>query len=307
MNDFSFNYSPVNESHCLSVNSQTVTALRVQARMILVPFFQKIALTEADNQNSKSYPVLTDLAGKILTDVFEEGGLGYESLEEACQIALGFIKSLNVWQVHCLAFYFCTNEQFIENYEEQHPDDFYEETPKEDWNKVTGKYIAYSIQRLCENPEELSQFLAQELIHLQDIFSTEDINSWDASSIMYANENFESYAGASIKLIALPLDDFEYWEKIIEPSEDENDEDEDEDLDENDDLGWVAREWIDYIKEYNKPLYLELMHNSTLEQAAREKQQKYFRKLDELQASQGYTEKAAEEEARRYLYPRRSI
>ncbi len=103
-----------------------------------------------------------------------------------------------------------------------------------------------------------------------------------------------------------------YWGKIIESSEEEevdeedegeDDEEDDDNEEEDDNLGWIAREWIDYIKEYNRPLYLELTHNGTLEQAAREKQVKYFRKLDQLQASSNYTEEAAEELTRKYLYP----
>jgi hypothetical protein len=51
-----------------------------------------------------------------------------------------------------------------------------------------------------------------ELIHLQDIFSTEDITSWDAESISFANENFETYAGNGQILIPIPVCDFDYWE-----------------------------------------------------------------------------------------------
>jgi len=48
----------------------------------------------------------------------------------------------------------------------------------------------------------------------------EDENNWDASSLACANENFNSYTGTDIKLIPIPIDDFEYWDGIIEETDD---------------------------------------------------------------------------------------
>jgi len=308
MSEFSSNYSRVNEKFNMLLNDHLVKAIRTHARLILIPFFQKVAITTTENESGETYPILTWLAERIINEVFQEGELGYESAEKAEKKALAFVKTLSDWQKECLAFYFCTDNDLLEKLEDERPSSYYEDTPEEDWDKETGLSITKSIHSMVSNEEWLASCIVSELIHLQDIFSTEDENCWDPSSITTANENFESYTDSNIKLIPVPIDDFDYWTKVIEPTENEDDDDDDE-VDEieeeEDDLGWVAREWIDYIKEYNKPLYLELTHNGTLEQAAREKQDKYFRKLDELMDSGKYTEEAAEEVARGYVYPKR--
>lgn len=192
--------------------------------MILIPFFQKAAIKNTENEGGVSYPVLTSLAERIINEVFQDGELGYESAEKAGKIALAFVKTLGDWQKECLAFYFCTDDTLLEEMEAERQDSFNDETPEEDWDKEKGLSITQSIRSMVSNEEWLASCIVTELAYLQDIFSTEDANSWDASSIAFANENFESYTGTTIKLIPLPLDDIEYWEKIIAPSEDEEDE-----------------------------------------------------------------------------------
>ena len=242
MSGFSFNYSRVNEKFNMLVTSHLAKSIRTQARLILIPFFQKVAITTTENENGISYPVLTGLAERIIYEVYQDGELGPGSENKARSIALTFVKNLSDWQKECLAFYFCTDDTLLEEQEAERPSSYYEETPEEDWDKEMGLSIQQSIQSMISNEEWLASCIVSELIHLQDIFSTEDESSWDASSIAFANESFEKYTGTNTKLIPVPHDDFEYWDKIIVPSEDEEDEDEDEedrdeDLDENDDLG----------------------------------------------------------------------
>ncbi len=237
-----FNYSRVNEKYNIVLNQNLVDAIRIQARLILIPFFRTISVTNAENEIGESYPVLTSLAERIINEVYQEGELGHASHEKASGIALAFVKKLQVWQKECLAFYFCTDDEKVESIEEEIPHSFKRDTSEENWDKETGKVIIQSIDEMVSSENQLAISIISELVHLQDIFSTEDENIWDASSIIYANENFKNYTNSEIKLIPIPMeDDFEYWDKIIIPDEndDEDDDDDDEDdeevVEENDD------------------------------------------------------------------------
>ncbi|MBK8451695.1 MAG: hypothetical protein IPL42_17450 [Saprospiraceae bacterium] len=224
--------SQINEKFDILLNNHLVKAIRTHARLILIPFFQKIAITSTENESGKSYPVLTTLAERIIYQVYENGELGYASAEKAKVIALAFIKKLNDWQKECLAFYFCTDDKLVEALEEEGSDTFLVDIPEEAWDKEKGKVITQTIHSMVSSEEQLASRIVNELVHLQDIFSTEDANSWDASSIDFANENFNSYTSSDIKLIPLSLDEFDYWNKIIgdpEVEDDEEDEEEDDD------------------------------------------------------------------------------
>lgn len=222
------NYSRVNNKFNLMLSDNLLNVIRTHARIILTPYFQKVAITYTENESGQLYPVLTTLAERIISNVFNVGELSINSWEKAKAIALPFIQHLRPYEKECLAFYFCTNDTFVENLEEEGPSTFLEDIPEYHWEKSIGNVIQESIKSLSQNNEELASHIVNELIHLQDIFSTEDENNWDASSIAYANENFNSYIGTDIKLIPLPIDDFEYWNDIIEETESDEDEEEEE-------------------------------------------------------------------------------
>lgn len=228
------NYSPVNEKFNILLNQHLTKAITTHARLILTPFFRKVAITYTENENGQSYPILAPLAGRIISHVYHDGELSITSWEKAKVIALSFVKNLSDWEKECLAFYLCTDDTKVDTLEEEGKFTFLKDAPEESWDQIIGKVITESIKSMTSNDERLASNIVDELIHLQDIFSTEDGNIWDASSIAYANENFSSYTGSDIKLIPLPIDDFEYWNKIIEPVEDEEEnEEEDEESDED--------------------------------------------------------------------------
>lgn len=237
-----FNYSRVNEKYNIVLSQNLVDAIRIQARLILIPFFRTISVTNAENEIGESYPVLTNLAERIINEVYQKGELGLASHEKASGIALAFVKKLQDWQKECLAFYFCTDDEKVESIEEEIPHSFKRDIPEENWDNETGKIIMHSIDEMVSSENQLAYGIISELVHLQDIFSTEDENIWDASSIAYANENFKNYTNSEIKLIPIPIeDDFVYWDKIIIPDENEDEDDEDdeeddeEEVEENDD------------------------------------------------------------------------
>lgn len=232
MSDFS-NFSPIDEKFNLVLNANLLKVIRTYARNIMTPYFRKVAITTQENENGQQYPVLTSLAERIISQVYQEGELSISSWEKAKAIALPYAQKLRTWEKECLAFYFCTDDTFVENLEEVGPSTFLEEIPEEHWDKAIGNSIQESIKSMTQNVEELASQIVNELVHLQDIFSAEDDNFWNASSITLANENFCSYTGTNIKLIPLPIDDFEYWNDIIEETEEEEDEDEKEEEEED--------------------------------------------------------------------------
>lgn len=227
------NCSRVNEKFNIMLNAQLVKTIRIHARLILTPYFQKITITNSENENGQPYPVLTGLAQKIISNVYHDGELSISSWEKAKASALPFVLKLHDWEKECLAFYFCTDDTFIENLEEEGPSTFLEGIPEEHWEKAIGNVIQKSINKLTFDEEELASRIVNELVHLQDIFSPEDENCWTASSIAFANENFCSYTGTDIKLIPIPIDDFEYWDDIIEETKEDEDEEEVDDEDYN--------------------------------------------------------------------------
>lgn len=233
MHEFSSNYSPVSENHSLVLNNSYVTAVRHQARLILLPFFQKIAITERENDDGKIFPILTSLAERIINKVYQDGELGQILEEKSRKIAIPFVTGLRNWEKECLAFYFFSGESFLDKLEDEDGRTYFEETPDELEAQEVGKIIIHCVNQLISNEENLARYIIRELIHLQDIFSTEDIGSWDASSITNANENFETYAGPGIKFIPLPIDEYEYWEGILESGEEEKDEEDDEEDEED--------------------------------------------------------------------------
>ena len=232
-----FNYSRVNEKYNIVLSQNLVDAIRIQARLILIPFFRTISVTNAENEIGESYPVLTNLANRIINEVYQKGELGLTSHEKASGIALAFVKELQGWQKECLAFYFCTDDEKVESIEEEILHSFKRDMPEENWDNETGKIIMHSIDEMVSSENQLAYSIISELVHLQDIFSTEDENIWDASSIAYANENFKNYTNSEIKLIPIPMeDDFEYWDKIIIPDENEDEDDEDDDEDDEEEV-----------------------------------------------------------------------
>ncbi|HMW39931.1 MAG: hypothetical protein K1X68_05025 [Saprospiraceae bacterium] len=233
MSDFS-NLSPIDEKFNLVLNANLLKVIRTYARNIMTPYFRKVAITTQENENGQQYPVLTSLAERIISQVYQEGELSISSWEKAKAIALPYAQKLRTWEKECLAFYFCTGDTFVENLEEEGSNTFLEDIPEEQWDKVIGNVIQESIKRMTQNVEELASQIVNELVHLQDIFSIEDENTWDASSIALANENICSYTGTDIKLIAIPIDDQEYWDDIIEETKEEDDEEEEDDQKEDD-------------------------------------------------------------------------
>ena len=227
MSEFSFNHSIIDEKYGIFLNQDMLNALRAQARIILVPFFREICIQFEKSDNEKEYPVLTSLCERIIENIFDEGEIDYESVEEAEEIALLFLSKLNSWQKTCLGIYFCSDMEFIEKLQEENEDE--EEEDKiltiEQIYEQDGIKIRDAAFKLSKNDTEMAEYLVQELIHVQDIFSTEDISNWDASSIVFANEHFEQYAGNGQILIPIKLNEFDYWEKLMDKTE-EDDEDE---------------------------------------------------------------------------------
>jgi hypothetical protein len=212
MHDFNFNFSPVDEHFGLILTNQLIRVIRYQARLVLTPFFRIAAIRiNNDTYSDHKFPEPSDLAKRIIYVMYRDGKLNDSIIISASKIARAFVQTLSPWQKECLALYFCTNEVFINQINVSHLG--------ENTDKVIGKHIIESIHSLLQNEEKLSGCIVGELKHLQDIFSLEDIDDWRASSIANANESFESYVGTSIKLIPLPIDDFEYWENRLGPIE----------------------------------------------------------------------------------------
>lgn len=226
MSEYDFNYSRVNEKYQILLTQDLISSIREQARILLIPFFRSIAIKTQTSESGKEYPVLTNLTERIIESVYDEGELDNESQEEAHQIALVFLSTLNNWQKACLSFYFCSGDDFldeldaeneieIEEYEEKNEVDFEDEK--------NGRKIQKAALELSKNEYDLASYLVIELIHLQDIFSTEDIGSWDAASITSANENFQYYAGKGQVLIPISIDEFDYWDSIFGDVKEEDD------------------------------------------------------------------------------------
>lgn len=221
MSEFNFNHSVIDEKYLIVLNQDMINALRAQARIILVPFFREICIQFEKSENQKEYPVLTSLCERIIANVFDEGEIDYESVEEAEEIAITFLSKLNNWQKTCLGIYFCSDMEFIEKLQEENEDEEEEENilTLEQMYEQDGIKIRDAAFKLSKNDTEIAEYLVKELIHVQDIFSNEDISNWDASSIVFANENFEEYAGNGQILIPIKLDEFEYWEKLLDKTE----------------------------------------------------------------------------------------
>lgn len=221
MSEFNFNHSVIDEKYLIVLNQDMINALRAQARIILVPFFREICIQFEKSENEKEYPVLTSLCERIIENVFEEGEIDYESVEEAEEIAITFLSKLNSWQKTCLGIYFCSDMEFMEKLQEENEDEEEEENilTLEQMYEQDGIKIRDAAFKLSKNDTEIAEYLVKELIHVQDIFSNEDISNWDASSIVFANENFEEYAGNGQILIPIKLDEFEYWEKLLDKTE----------------------------------------------------------------------------------------
>jgi len=233
MSEFSFNYSVVDEKYQIILSSYLVRALRAQARVLLVPFFRKVSIQVVVSDKGKDYPALTPLAESIFQSVFEEGEIDYESVEEAANIALDFLGKLSNWQKECISFYFCSDEEFLQKMGKENEliDDENIDLTIEEMYCQDGAKIKKATNDLVQNEAMLASYLVKELIHLQDIFSAGDIDSWDAASITNANENFQEYAGKDQVLITMPHGDFDYWASILGVSE-KNDEEEEEEEEE---------------------------------------------------------------------------
>jgi hypothetical protein len=229
MNDFNYNHSIIDEKYRIILSQDMINALRAQARVIIVPFFREICIRFENSEYGQLYPVLTSLCERIIENVFQVGEIDYESIEEANEVAMQFLAKLNSWQKTCLGIYFSSDMDFLEKLDLENGElDGNNELTIEEIYEHNGIKIKESVFKLAENDTEMASRLVNELIHIQDIFSTEDIGNWDASSIVYANENFEGYAGKGQILIPVQLDEYDYWEKIIDKEGEENEE-EDED------------------------------------------------------------------------------
>lgn len=98
-----------------------------------------------------------------------------------------------------------------------------------------GQRIQHDVRELSQKDDRLANYLVEELIHLQDIFSTDDLRSWDVASKCFANENFAKYAGKGHVLIQAPIDEYDFWESqmggVEDEDEDYDDQGDDEDAD----------------------------------------------------------------------------
>ena len=214
MHNFTFNYSPLSESHQMIISKEIINIVRIYARQLLLPFFQQISITMENVEDGDTYPVLTDMAESILENIDRRGRPGNKS--EAMEIGTQFLSNLNNTQRYCLRFYFCTQESFVEELEETITSSQGYDTPQDIIDKEVGLSIISAIKYMSDS--DLTEHLADELIHLQDIFSTEDISSWDVSSVAFANENFQSYLGAQsvdLRLIPTKEDEWEYWSRVF--------------------------------------------------------------------------------------------
>ena len=216
MSEFNFNHSRIDEKYQIFLSNELIYSIRAQARILLIPFFREVTIRHEISENEKKYPVLTTLAEGIVESVFETGEVDYESAEEASDIGLKFLSSLNNWQKICLGFYFSSDETFFDQIDKANEED--DEDSKltlEQMYQQDGIKAQKKANELAQNDRMMASYLVNELVHLQDIFSTEDISDWDASSIVNANLNFEEYAGNGHVLIPVKLDEFDYWEKLI--------------------------------------------------------------------------------------------
>jgi hypothetical protein len=218
MREFRSNYSSLGDKHKILLKKDLMFSILEQARIILIPFFREISLDYVKNEKGNEYPKLTSLAESILESVFHDGSIDIESEEEAIQVANKFIKKLSKWKKKCLIFYFCSDEIVLNLIEEQiNAEGLYEDENMtlEDIYVEEGRKFQIVMNELEDKDEELASYLVKELFHLQDIYSIEDLNSWDAGSILNANENFQEYAGKDQTLIPLKIDEYDYWEKIM--------------------------------------------------------------------------------------------
>jgi hypothetical protein len=220
MSEFSLDYSRINEGYGFLLSKDVLQGIRAHARIVLTPFFQRLAIRALETETGKKYPALTQLAESIIESVFNCGHLSPASEDEANNMALEFIRRLNTWQKVCLAYYFCSEDDFLQKLDEDNENNIsLDNIPLEEWDKETGKQIQTAIAHLQEDENALAELFVQELVHLQDIFSKEDINHWDAASIANANANFEQYAGKGQILIGRPFGDYEFWESVLNDNE----------------------------------------------------------------------------------------
>jgi len=231
MSDFDFNNSHVGEGYHLTLHKNLVQAIRAHARTLLLPFFQRIAIETRESEEKKPYPVLTNLAERIIQKIYDTGEFNYNNTE-ARSIALEFIRKQNEWRKYCLSFYVCTNSEFLEQLKVEVESDItlndeYKNLSLEESYRKNGQRIQVAVNELVNNEQELATYLVRELIHLQDIFSVEDISYWTVSSITNATENFEQYAGKGLKLIPVPIDEYDYWERVMGDNEEEGEDDDD--------------------------------------------------------------------------------
>lgn len=213
MSDFEFNHSIIDEKYRILLSQNMISALRAHARVILVPFFRELCIQHYDTEGHVGYPTLTPLCERIIESLFEGDELEYEALEEAEEMAIDFIEKLKGWQKTCLALYFCSGAEFLDQSQEEKEDD--NEQTIEQMYIQEGLKIKEAVLRMTRSDVEIAGYLMKELIHIQDIFSTEDISYWDASSIVNANENFEQYAGKGQVLIPITLNERDHWEKLM--------------------------------------------------------------------------------------------
>lgn len=217
MHNFDLNFSPIDESHQLLLSRGMVKSLRERAREILTNYFRLISI-KWDDVDGVQVPRLSFFARKAIRDIFNEGIIEEETALRIQKVAIEFSSQLMHHEKECLCFYFVTSEECLKEIDELILDESYndsEEDEEEDPSPKIGKYIARRIQRMMTDSQDLSYFMVMELIHLQDIFSTEDLDLWDVTSITGANERFEQYAGKGQILIPHSIDEYEYWKKII--------------------------------------------------------------------------------------------
>jgi hypothetical protein len=227
-----FNITSLSENNQIVLNKGLINGLRKYARILMIPFFREVAIAYKEGQNGK-YPVLTPLAEAIYQEVFDEGELGYESRDEAYEIAQNFLGTLKEEDKEILKFYLQSQDINLEPLDEQvsnevddsNPDETYEEY-KQKCDIELGKRVQRSLAKMDDS--KLAEMLVGELIVFQDIFSFDQITSWDLESLCFANENAASYTDHKAidhMLIPLGINDWDYWEGKIEEKEQE-DEDE---------------------------------------------------------------------------------
>ncbi|OYU55367.1 MAG: hypothetical protein CFE25_10525 [Chitinophagaceae bacterium BSSC1] len=228
MSEFSYNHSRIDEQYQIHITEDLTRSIREQARIVMLPFFRSIAITTATSTKGVQYPIPTQLAEQIIESVFEDGQLDDDSQEEAITIAITFISKLKSWEKACLSFYFCSDDDFLDQVDEENEDSNLEDSENDEPKNLlpeNGNKIQLTVNEMSQKEEIMADSLVKELIHLQDILSRDAIRNWDAASITNANENFEEYAGKGQVLIPLSLNEYQYWNSIIDTPGTEEDND----------------------------------------------------------------------------------